>query len=165
MTDNLTRKGSGRWFIPVSISIILIVIFDLFFIAFTANLLKNLWFGLIKFTSEFYNPNLIWILPVVIGINMVIVFLSFYLLYLFFNKNCKFFYFIIGYQAILIIFIVFDQYISYLYAKLPIGSYNIFNILKTISFAIILIANILRTKRVAITLVKEQRASYNNVIS
>ena len=111
MTDNLTRKGSGRWFIPVSISIILTVIFDLFVIAFTVNLLKNLRFELIKITSVFYNPNLIWILPVVIGINMVIVFLSLYLLYLFFNKNCKFFYFIIGYQAILNIFIVFYQYI------------------------------------------------------
>lgn len=165
MTDNPKLKGLGGWLIVVAIFIVFTLVLNLFTIGFIVMTLKFHGSDFINQVSDQYIPNISWILSVEIGLNAILILFAIYLLYLFFTKNYKFPYYMLGYLFTSCSFLLLDQYLCYHYTKLPIESREIAKTVKQLIWSGIWAAYILRSERVVNTFVEGQCKSHNNIIN
>jgi hypothetical protein len=167
MTDNSsTLKGLGGWFIVVAIKLILTCIGYLFLAIYTLITIGE-WSKFINLTSEYYSENFVWIFPIEVGANAIIICFNIYLLYLFFTKNYKFPSLMICFELVLIVLTLLDTFITYEFTRFKIEIHDIASNVRTIIWSIIYISYILKSVRVKNTFVNGRRneENHSNIIS
>ena len=156
MTDNLPLKGLGGWLIIVAIRLIFGLISSLLLV-FSSAIVFMGWSQLTNPDSNFYIENLNWIYPIEIGINLIIIFFSIYLLYLFFTKNYKFPSSMICLEFFVIIFNLLDRFITYQFTTFKLEIRDIVIITNSTLWGIIWILYMLNSVRVKNTFVNGHR--------
>jgi hypothetical protein len=145
MTDNSsTLKGLGCWFIVVAIKLILTCIGYLFLAIYTLITIGE-WSKFINLTSEYYSENFVWIFPIEVGANIIIIY----------------------FELVLIVLTLLDTFITYEFTRFKIEIRDIASNVRTIIWSIICISYILKSVRVKNTFVNGRRneENHSNIIS
>jgi hypothetical protein len=145
MTDNSsTLKGLGCWFIVVAIKLILTCIGYLFLAIYTLITIGE-WSKFINLTSEYYSENFVWIFPIEVGANIIIIY----------------------FELVLIVLTLLDTFITYEFTRFKIEIRDIASNVRTIIWSIICISYILKSIRVKNTFVNGRRneENHSNIIS
>jgi hypothetical protein len=145
MTDNSsTLKGLGGWFIVVAIKLILTCIGYLFLAIYTLITIGE-WSKFINLTSEYYSENFVWIFPIEVGANIIIIY----------------------FELVLIVLMLLETFITYEFTRFKIEIRDIASNVRTIIWSIIYISYILKSVRVKNTFVNGRRneENHSNIIS
>ena len=156
MTDNSPLKGLGGWLIIVAIRLIFGLISSLLLV-FSSAIVFMGWSQLTNPDSNFYIENLNWIYPIEIGINLIIIFFSIYLLYLFFTKNYKFPSLMICFEFVIVLFQILDLFINDQFTIFKLEIRDIFITTNSIIWSTIWVLYMLNSVRVKNTFVNGHR--------
>ena len=156
MTDNSPLKGLGGWLIIVAIRLIFGFISSLFLIL-SSGIVFIGWSQLTNPNSDFYIENLKWVYPFEIGINLIIILFSIYLLYLFFTKNYKFPSLMICFEFVIVIFQILDLFINDQFTIFKLEIRDIFITTNSIIWSTIWVLYMLNSVRVKNTFVNGHR--------
>lgn len=156
MTDNSPLKGLGGWLIIVAIRLIFSCISSLILILYSSIIFIE-WSQITNPDSNLYIENLKWVYLFEIGINLIIIFFSSYLLYLFFTKNYKFPSLMICFEFVIVIFKVLDLFINDQFTIFKLEIRDIFITTNSIIWSTIWVLYMLNSVRVKNTFVNRYR--------